>query len=69
MYNITLISTSHRGLGKCNSDELHKIIESISPDVIFEELSHDLLDRFYTGNQIPIEPPEIKSIKKIFTKL
>ena len=34
---ITLISTVHKEIGKCNSDELYKIIESINPDVIFLE--------------------------------
>ena len=64
MYNITLISTFHDELGKCNTDELHKIIESISPDVIFEELNLDLFHRFYNKNEIPYEPPEVKSVKR-----
>ena len=46
MYNITFIGTCHGKYGKCNSDELYKIIESISPDVIFEELTQDLFDKF-----------------------
>lgn len=37
MYHITLISTVHKEIGKCNSDELCKIIESLNPDVIFLE--------------------------------
>jgi hypothetical protein len=37
MYNITLISTSHKENGKCNADELYKIIEAICPEVIFLE--------------------------------
>jgi len=37
MYNITLIGTHHSEIGKCNSDELYKIIVSISPEVIFDE--------------------------------
>lgn len=63
MYNVTLISTFHGDLGECNADELHKIIDSISPDVIFEELPQDLFDRFYNKNDIPIESTEIKSVK------
>ena len=40
--SITLISTVHKEIGKCNSDELYKIIESINPDVIFlEELEEN----------------------------
>lgn len=64
MYNITLVCTHHSEFGKCNSDELYKIIESIGPDVIFEELTPDLFDRFYEKNNIPYEPPEIKSVKR-----
>jgi hypothetical protein len=64
MHNITLISTSHRELGKCNSDELYKIIESIRPDMIFEELPHDLFELLYMGDQIPIEQPEIKTVMR-----
>ena len=37
MCNITLISTIHKENGKCNSNELLKIIEKICPDVIFLE--------------------------------
>ena len=37
MHQITLISTVHEEIGKCNSDELCEIIEKISPDVIFLE--------------------------------
>jgi hypothetical protein len=37
LHSITLISTVHKEIGKCNSDELCKIIESINPDVIFLE--------------------------------
>lgn len=37
MSNITLVSTIHEENGKCNSDELLKIIEEIYPDVIFLE--------------------------------
>ena len=37
MYNITLIGTHHSEIGKCNSDELYKIIVSMSPEVIFDE--------------------------------
>ena len=41
MHNVTLISTEHRENGKCNPDELHKILESINPNVIFEEEAND----------------------------
>ncbi|MBK7132259.1 MAG: hypothetical protein IPH69_05355 [Bacteroidales bacterium] len=64
MHNITLIGTVHSESGKCNSDELYRIIETIGPEVIFEELSNDLYDRFYNGNQLSDESLEIKCIKK-----
>jgi len=64
MYNITLISTSHSENGKCNSDELYKIIEYINPEVVFEELPNSLFKIVYNGNHFPDEPLEIKCIKK-----
>jgi len=50
MYNITHISTCHSEQGKCNSDELYKIIEYINPDVIFQELSRKLFDFYYSNS-------------------
>jgi hypothetical protein len=47
MYNITLISTRHDSLGKCNSIELFKIIEHIKPEVIFEEIPPAFFDEYY----------------------
>jgi hypothetical protein len=64
MYNIILVCTHHSEFGKCNSDELYKIIESIKPDIIFEELTQDLFDRFYKENNIPFELPEIKAVRR-----
>lgn len=64
MYNITLISTAHSEYGKCNSDELYKIIESIKPELIFEELPNNLLDCAYNESPHPNEPLEVKCIKK-----
>jgi hypothetical protein len=64
MFNISLICTAHSEIGKCNSDELHKIIESIRPEVIFEELSIKLFNMFYNGNHFPDESLEIKCIKR-----
>ncbi len=68
MYNITLVCTHHSELGKCNSDELYNIIESLEPDVIFEELPQELFDLFYKENKIPYEPPEVKAVKKYIKK-
>lgn len=67
MYNITFIGTKHLESGKCNSDELYKIIESINPDVIFEELSSNLFNIIYNTNLLNLPPDvvtEIKCIKK-----
>lgn len=63
MHNITLISTNHTESGKCNSDELYKIIESINPEVIFEELSSKRFDDYYNGI-LTYESLEVKCIKK-----
>lgn len=66
MHNITLIATIHIEHGKCNSDELYKIIESINPDVIFVELTSKLFDEIYNTNTLNLPPHlvEINCIKK-----
>jgi hypothetical protein len=37
MNNVIFISTIHKEIGKCNADELYKIIETLNPEVIFLE--------------------------------
>jgi hypothetical protein len=37
MHNNTFISTIHAEIGKCNAEELYKIIKKLSPEVIFLE--------------------------------
>lgn len=37
MHQITFVSTIHEEIGKCNADELYKIIEKLNPEVIFLE--------------------------------
>lgn len=37
MHKITFISTIHEEIGNCNAEELYKIIEKLSPEVIFLE--------------------------------
>jgi len=37
MHHITFISTIHAEIGKCNAEELYKIIDKLSPEVIFLE--------------------------------
>lgn len=63
MHNITLISTNHTESGKCNSEELYKIIKFINPEVIFEELSSKRFDEYYNGT-LTSESLEVKCIKK-----
>ena len=45
MYNITLVCTRHEELGACNSHEMHKILETINPEVIFEEIPPSFFDQ------------------------
>lgn len=63
MHNITLVSSNHGESGRCNSDELYEIIESINPDVIFEELPEKSFNNYYNGNPSSL-PLEVKCIKK-----
>ncbi len=37
MHNIVFISTIHKEVGKCNAEELYKIIDRLNPEVIFLE--------------------------------
>jgi len=37
MHHITFISTIHKEIGKCNTEELYKIIDKLSPEIIFLE--------------------------------
>jgi hypothetical protein len=47
MYQITLVNTHHGENGKCNVDELYRIIEEIKPEVIFEELYLKDFNEYY----------------------
>lgn len=47
MYNITLLSTVHKEIGKCNSEELYKILQSINPDVIFLEAFENSYSQYH----------------------
>jgi len=62
MYNITLLSSFHKELGKCNPTELFRIIERIQPEVIFEELSIDTFSSIYINGFSPVTN-EAKTIK------
>lgn len=67
MPTIVLLSSFHMQLGKCNSDELYRIIESVQPEVIFEELSWDSFKWVYANDNIP-ESVEALTIKRYLLK-
>ena len=61
MFNITLICTAHKEIGKCNSIELFKIIEEYNPEIIFEEISPNVYDECYgIKNRLTLETSAIK---------
>lgn len=77
IYNITLIGTIHSENGKCNPNELYKILKDIKPEVIFDELpphhssvffseSFDIhcINNMVLNRPSPVIPLEVKSIKK-----
>jgi len=46
MYKITFVSTVHEENGKCNTDELYKILEKVNPEVIFLEALDDTYSNY-----------------------
>lgn len=68
LHGITLISTVHKEIGKCNSDELCKIIESLNPDVIFLEAFENSYSNYHQTllSQFGVyqERLEIKALQK-----
>lgn len=68
MHTITLVCTTHESCGNCNSFELFKIIESINPEVIFEELSQANSDRSYIDDKLfTLETSAIKMYRQFYT--
>jgi len=70
MHNITIISSKHVELGKCNSLQLLEILNSINPEVIFEELPKSYYDLYYGNNSTKstletIAITDFKKTKKI----
>lgn len=53
--------------GKCNSNELYRIIEKIQPEIIFEELPYDVFEIIYAEGRSP-ESLEAITIKKYLKK-
>lgn len=66
MSSVTLIATGHKEKGLCNSQELFKIIEQISPDVIFEEIPPGKFQGVYAGTRQA--SLEVKTIKAYLQK-
>src|SRR5690606_1562980 len=64
MSTIVVIGTYHGEDGACTSDELFKIIEKISPDVIFCEAAPEVLPKMIEATE-NFNPPEIKVIREI----
>ncbi len=62
MKHIFIISTEHVESGKCSSSELTKIIESIKPEVIFEEEPNDDKYHSYYSDQNSFKTLEIQTI-------
>ncbi len=62
MHNITLICTVHGESGSCNLDSLYKIIETINPEVIFEEMPPSAVEDYYINKTV--EKLESKTIIK-----
>ncbi len=49
MQEIIIVASGHGQIGKLNSNNLYKIIEFISPDIIFEEISPSKFGPVYDG--------------------
>ncbi len=71
MYNITFISTIHKEIGKCNADELCKIIEKIKPEVIFLEALEDTYTKYekqiFLDSHVPHKKLEVSAIQRYET--
>jgi hypothetical protein len=65
-YNINLIGTVHREHGNCNSNELCNILETINPEIIFEEIDYFLWIENYKNQSDCIL--EINTIKQYLEK-
>jgi hypothetical protein len=68
MHNITIISTVHKEMGKCNADELCEIIVKINPEVIFLEALDDTYSNYeqsvFSSFGVYHKKLEIKAIQK-----
>ncbi len=64
MSRITVLCTIHEETGNCNSSELYKIIRSLKPQVIFEELSVKNFIKFYQQNYRSLETDAVMRYTK-----
>jgi hypothetical protein len=68
MHNIILISTVHKAIGNCNADELSKIIQRISPEVVFLEALDETYSKYkkslFLSFGVYHEQLEISAIQK-----
>lgn len=64
---VTVIGTSHREGGACTSDELIKIIQKNSPNVIFCEAPPEKFAAILKATET-FNPPEIKVLRAIIEK-
>lgn len=62
MNNVIIISTEHLESGKCNSEELINIFESIEPSVIFIEEPNDDKYHSYFSAENTFRPLEIQTV-------
>ncbi len=60
MHNVAVLFTRHESDGMCNSDELLKILLSLQPDVIFEEIGYEVYDQIYLQNRTTLESNAVK---------
>jgi hypothetical protein len=67
MHDITLICSPHKEQGTCNSNELYKIIETINPEIIFEEKTPSLFNACYKEQSVR-NSLEANAIKKYLLK-
>jgi pheromone shutdown protein TraB len=67
MSTVTLIATKHKERGICTSNELYKIIDRISPEIIFEEIAPSKFESIYEGaSWYSLETDAIKAYLKTY---
>lgn len=65
MNKITIVGTVHNERGRCNKAELVKILDVISPNVVFEEISEKAYREMYVENGTwKLESEAIKEYQK-----